>query len=73
MVCKRGPLALEGLVDAERRRIESASMSRGGATYYAKIGGGGEVHESSVIYEGHFQRKPKVNKSRTKRGWWNDD
>jgi hypothetical protein len=47
-------LPLRGLVTLSEGGLESASIRRGGATYYAKIGAGG-VHESSMIYEGRCQ------------------
>jgi hypothetical protein len=47
-------LPLRDLLMLSEEGLESASMRRG-ATYYAKIGGAGGVHESSVIYRGHCE------------------
>jgi hypothetical protein len=48
-------LPLRDLLALSEEGLELASMTRGGATYYAKIGGAGVVHESSVIYKGRCQ------------------
>jgi hypothetical protein len=48
-------LPLRDLLTLSEEGLESASMRRGGATYYAKIGGAGGVHESSVIYKGRCE------------------
>jgi hypothetical protein len=48
-------LALTDLLTLSEEGSESASMRRGGATYRAKIGGAGGVHNSSVIYKGRCQ------------------
>jgi hypothetical protein len=53
--CKRGLLAFEELVDAERRQIRIGIDEKRSTTYYAKIGGAGGVQESSVIYKGRWQ------------------
>jgi hypothetical protein len=48
-------LPLRDLLTLSEERSESASMRRGGAMYYVKIGGAGGVHESSVIYKGRCE------------------
>jgi hypothetical protein len=55
MTCKRGLLAVEGLVAPGRRRVRIGVDEKRKWKYYTKICGAGEVHESSVIYVGRYQ------------------
>jgi hypothetical protein len=66
-------LPLRDLLTLSEEGSDSASMRRGGATHYVKIGGAGGVHKSSAIYKGRGEQKPKVNKGRAKQGGKDDD
>ena len=52
MACKSSPFALERFIDAKMTSLLVIMVIRAdrGETYYAKMGGAGGVHASSIIY-----------------------